>query len=596
MKRTEDVHEQFAECFPEGPLKAYAYLLSKRLEEGHVCIGIDGALRPDEAVPYPFEGIDGIPESDPWISVAGTGRVTPLVRDGGRIYLQRYHTYETSIVRILKEKMALDPTILSDRIRRMESVRDVVEGVSADFPIAGLTQEERIDWQLAAALTALLRDFSIITGGPGTGKTTTLGKLLRILYAMEPGARVALAAPTGKAANRMLESLKSSCAGYPREVRDLVASLKPSTLHRLLGIKKAGMSRYDEGNPLPFDFIIVDEASMIDMPMFARLLSACGKSGRIVLLGDKDQLASVEAGSLLGDLCQVVLKDGSLNRFSSQRVEWLNSFIRDADRRITPSHVQGDPGPLHEGIVELAYSHRVKEAPRIRELSRAVLNNDVPGLEGLMAGDGGGEFVFDTSYDPTLLEQFVTGYAGYIEEKNPLAALKKMNALRVLVTVREGPKGLYAMNRRIEEILAARKLIRAGRIFYENRPVIVTRNNYETGLFNGDVGIVRRVKKDLRVFFEKEEGGLRDIPPAYLSNCETVFAMTIHKSQGSEFENVMVVLPEGTDSPLLTRELLYTGITRAKKTVVVSGSRESVLHACGASVSRISGISDRLRG
>jgi exodeoxyribonuclease V alpha subunit len=340
----------------------------------------------------------------------------------------------------------------------------------------------------------------------------------------------------------------------------------------------------------------VDEASMIDIPMFARLLSATGTKGRVVLLGDKDQLASVEAGSLLGDLCPAVPKGASLNRFSLKRMEWLNSFIRDADRRITPFHVYKDPGPLHEGIVELAYSHRVKEAPRIRELSRAILNNDVPGLEGLMAEDGVGEFVFDASYDPMLLEQFVSGYAGYIEEKNPLVALKKLNALRVLATVREGPKGLYAMNRRIEEILAAKKLIRTGRTFYENRPVIVTRNNYETRLFNGDVGIVRMVKKVLRVFFETEGGGLRDIPPAYLSNCETVFAMTIHKSQGSEFENVMVVLPEGTDSPLLTRELLYTGITRAKRRVVVSGSMESVLHACGTSVRRISGISDRLQG
>jgi exodeoxyribonuclease V alpha subunit len=595
MHKIEDVHRQFAECFPEGPVRAYAYLLSKRLEEGHVCIPADLSMQEGEEMPYDLSGVDELPRSNPWLSQPGEGRTTPFVSDGGRVYLQRYHAYETAIVRMLGEKLSVDESVLSERMRGIEGVSALVSEMNAGYPIEGLSAAERVDWQLVAALTALLHDFSIITGGPGTGKTTTLAKLLRILFALMPKAKVALAAPTGKAANRMSESLKSSCSAFPEEVSTSITSLKPSTLHRLLGIgRQSNAPKFHADNPLPFDFIVVDEASMIDMPMFARLLSASGRNGRVVLLGDKDQLASVEAGSLLGDLCQVVQRRCPLNSFSTQRKDWLNAFIADPERKVPAAPVHDDPFPLQEGIVELAFSHRVKEAPRIRELSRAVLMNDVKSLEGMMNAEPHDEIVFDHGYDPARLQDFVNGYESFIAERDPLEALRKLNAIRVLVTVREGPRGLHAMNRRIEEMLAGKRWIRTGRLFYENRPVIVTRNNRETGLFNGDVGIVRKIGNTLRVCFETDDKGLRDLPAAYLSNCETVYAMTIHKSQGSEFNRVMVILPEGTDNPLLTRELLYTGITRARRQVVITGSKETLLHACGRNVSRTSGLSDRL--
>jgi exodeoxyribonuclease V alpha subunit len=367
MHKIEDVHRQFAECFPEGPVRAYAYLLSKRLEEGHICIPADGSTLPDEEMPFALTGVDELSHTNPWLSQAGEGRTTPFVRDGGRVYMQRYHAYETAIVGILKEKMKMDEAVLSERMRRIEGLRSLVSELNAGFPVEGLSDVERVDWQLVAALTALLLDFSIITGGPGTGKTTTLAKLLRILFALEPNARVALAAPTGKAANLMSESLKNSCKDFPEEVRASITSLKPFTLHRLLGIgMRSSAPRFHAVNPLPFDFIVVDEASMIDIPMFARLLSATGTKGRVVLLGDKDQLASVEAGSLLGDLCQVVQRRCPLNSFSEERTKWLNGFIADPERKVPNATVHVDPFPLREGIVELTFSHRAKEAPHIR--------------------------------------------------------------------------------------------------------------------------------------------------------------------------------------------------------------------------------------
>lgn len=593
MKHTlTDVHRMFAECFPETELHAYAWLLSRRQDEGHVCIGLDEPEAMQAENPYPVcppEDLKAITR------LVGTpGEVKPFIIDGGRLYLHRHHRYETRIVERIRSMTANGAARADERRAMLESQAALIRSLGADYDLEGLSEAERIDWQLVAALNALTDDFSIITGGPGTGKTTTLAKLLRILYACQPEALVALAAPTGKAAMRMLESLKRTATAYPDDVRQRIEALKPSTLHRLLGWQKGSVEfKYNAGRPLEFDFVVIDEASMVDLPMFAKLLDACGERTRLILLGDKDQLASVEAGSLLGDLC-LAAASGPLNGFEPSVAEWFNGFISDPARQITGTHHRTKTGPLSGRIVELRLSHRFRAQGDIGRISRAIIAGDTHAVKAMVDAADSTDVRFDTHAEEARLEDFILGYADYIREADPKAAMQKLNQLRVLVAVREGPRGLHAVNRRIEQMLQARGLLMKGGEFYEHRPVIVTRNNYELDLFNGDVGITRKVGDRYRVWFEGQEGQMRDVPAASLSHCETVFAMTIHKSQGSEFDRVLVLLPEGTDTPILTRELLYTGVTRAKQKVLLQAGIDTLLHTTEQRVRRISGVQERL--
>ena len=593
MNTLTDVHRMFAEFFSDKGIQAYAWLLSKRLEEGHVCIGIREPEELRGEVPYPVLPPDELANLHHLVGHPGDRK--PFIIDGDRIYLQRYHHYESNIVDRIRRKIEQGRSKSADRRALLESQTDLIRSLQADYPLEGLTDDEQVDWQLAAALNALTDDFSIITGGPGTGKTTTLAKLLRILYACQPEAQVALAAPTGKAAMRMLESLKRSAEQFPDDVRQRIEALKPSTLHRLLGWQKGKVEfKYNADRPLEYDFIVIDEASMVDIPMFSKLLDACGTRARLILLGDKDQLASVEAGSLLGDLCLAV-DENKLNKFSPESCSWINGFIPDPARQITSAHHAITDGPLTGRIVELRLSHRFKAQGEIGRLSRAIITGDTDAISAMVKAPASPEVRFDTDCSDKLLEEFISGYTEYIREPDPSEALKKLNQLRVLVAVREGPRGLYAVNRRIEQLLQQQRLINTGNDFYEHRPVIVTRNNYELDLFNGDVGITRMENGRARVWFEGADGQMRSVPAASLSYCETVFAMTIHKSQGSEFNHVLVLLPEGTDTAILTRELLYTGVTRAKKSVLLQAGPDTLLHTTRERVRRVSGVRDRLQ-
>jgi exodeoxyribonuclease V alpha subunit len=506
--------------------------------------------------------------------------------------MQRYHSYETQVLRLIREKVEAGRPREAERRALLEQHRGLIMGLAAAFPIQGLTVDERIDWQLIATLRAMLSDLFILVGGPGMGKTRTLSLLLQVIYATDPEARVALAAPTGKASMRMYESL---CAteGIPGPVRDRIEALKPSTLHSLLGYQRESVYfRHNETNRLAYDWVMVDETSMVDLPMMAKLLAALGERTRIVLIGDQNQLSSVEAGSLLGDLCKTV---PVFNRVPYETAEWINGFIPDPERRMGDDHVAQQDSLIGSVSVQLKLSHRFKAQGMIGNLSKAIIESRTDEIERLLGGDPDPSLVFDEAYNPAVLEEVAIGYADFIREPDIATALKKLNSLRVLVAVREGDKGLYAVNRKIEAILQQRRLINPNKAFYAHRPVMVTRNNYELGLFNGDVGIIRPdAEGEMRAWFEDPETGVRPVNPAYLNEVETVWCMTIHKSQGSEFNTAMLILPEGTENRLLTRELLYTGVTRAKTKVVIQGSMETLLHAASQTVKRESGIAARL--
>lgn len=613
MFTQDDVHQQFAEFFGIADLRPYAYLVSRKLSEGHICLDLDKPYESGENLPGYCQQIspgDRILRTIPLVAKDGNDN-QPFVLDGNRLYLQRYFRYETSFLGSLMAFLRGEEHLLTERRKGIEAhaalikrllvtpgggsgdaarVADAAGGANAAEPVDTTETADRADWQLAAAITAILHNFTIITGGPGTGKTTTVARILAILYAINPSLTAVLAAPTGKAAARMAESLRNTGIPLEKNIAEKFETLTPLTIHRLLKPQPGTpYFRYNRDNPLPFDVVIVDECSMIDVALFAKLMEAIGPHTRIILLGDKDQLASVEAGSLFGDICQAQAR---LNFFSEQRLSLINSFITNPGRQIPVNRIDNDPThPLFQHLVELRYSRRFSANHGIGKFSKALISEDLPGLE-----EANDQVVIDPGYSPGLFEQFISGYSVFILEKDTREALRKLNALRVLCAVREGEKGVYAVNRAIERFLHDKKFIQANSEFYENRPLILNRNYYEHGLFNGDIGLIRPDEKGvLMAWFEDSSGELKAILPSYLGEAETVFAMTIHKSQGSEFDEVLVVLSDSTETRIVTRELLYTAVTRAKKRVYIQAPMAVIFAAAKRHVERASGIAFRFQ-
>lgn len=580
MIQTQNVHLQFANYFKDKEMLPYFYLLSKKLAEGSVCVNLNQInwekLREEEPVLSKFRLISNEElAKNKFVSDGQTKK--PLVLSNNYLYLQRYYNYETRVYEKIKS------LILNDNPdEQKESLNNIKEEVQKLFKVNVTNQT---DWQAIAAISAVLNLFSIITGGPGTGKTTTLAKVLSLLFKINPNLRVALAAPTGKAAQRMADSLKESAVNFI-ELKSKFEELEPSTLHRLLGyINESIYFKHNEKNPLNYDLVIVDESSMIDLAMFAKLLDAIGPNTKLILLGDKNQLASVEAGSLFGDLCMAQSK---LNLFSKEKAEFINSFLINENSKITNENIEEKNHLLFGHITELQHSFRFSSNSGIGEFSRAVIENQQEKFNYFFENTNE-QVTMDTSYSADIFEKFTKNFIEYIDEEDTVKALKKLNQQRILCAVREGDEGVYALNRKIEKFLHEKRKISIGSEFYENRPVMITANNYELNLFNGDIGIVRKGK----VWFEAANGGLKSFLPAFLENVETVFAMTIHKSQGSEFDRVLCVLPQKQEVAILTAELLYTAITRAKKEIIIQSNLETVLACAGRRVQRNSGIIER---
>ncbi len=586
-----DVHQQFAEYFDIPALKPYAYLLSKKGSEGHICIHLDKIAAEKNNLPESYQKIEinnQALENIPLVGANGNDK-QPFVIYQNRLYLQRYFRYETDFLQRIRQFLVKEKTQLPERIALLQQQQPLISKLFTG------NNNAPTDWQLAAAITGVLNNFTIITGGPGTGKTTTVAKILAILFATDPGLKVALAAPTGKAAARMAESLRNTAIDVDAHITEKFRALQPATIHRLLKpVSGSPYFRHNKDNPLNYDVVIVDECSMIDVALFAKLLDAIHPDTRLILLGDKDQLASVEAGSLFGDLCQA---QEHLNRFSNSRRQLINDFIPEESRQIPDSAAQNDDHhPLFQHLVELRHSHRFTGDKGIGKFSKAIISNNVPVISSFFPPSADEQVIIDPEASEQLFVDFIAGYAGFIAEKDIATALKLLNAQRVLTAVREGPQGLYAVNKKIEKYLSDKKLITANTEFYENRPVILTRNYYEHGLFNGDTGIIRADENGvLMAWFEDSTGALKAVLPGYLTQAETAFAMTIHKSQGSEFGEVLVLLPDTTDVPILTRELLYTAVSRAKNKVYVQGTPEVILMAAERFVERASGIAARFR-
>lgn len=611
MSESINVHKEFASFFNDKYIEAAAYAVSLKLAEGHTCVNIanyNAELEESEDEGVMPIDVEQLLHSR-FVSEGGDD-VQPFIYYNGHVYLQRYFSYETEIIERIQHLIAQGRQHVEHGITALEKHKDFVQDLFSDHKVfEDFSAEENINWQLVAAITAVLSHFSIVTGGPGTGKTTAVAKLLAILYTINPTVKIALAAPTGKAAARMKESLMSAHIRGDNEEHRLIRELNvdmqrfdklnASTLHRLLGYRHGThYFKHDAEHPLDYDVVIVDECSMIGASMMAKLLQAIKPTSKLILLGDKDQLASVEAGSIFGDIC--LTQEGLMNVVSAERGGSVNAFISEAAASLSAQYMATDGlhNVLQEHIIELKKSWRFKSTEGIGEFSHAVINSTLS--EELLHRDApeSGQYVkVCNAYDAPELYELMDAYKVYIAEEDMAKALVKMNEVRFLCAVRSGNYGVKRYNEMIAAYLASEGVLQPSHSFYENQPIMITKNDKEHHLFNGDVGLVRKDKATDKymAYFEDGESelGYRALPTAYLSEFTTVFAMTIHKSQGSEFAHVGIVLPNDKNTPLLTRELIYTAITRAKERAIIFSSDEVLMAGVGKQVERASGITQR---
>jgi len=529
-------------------------LAVRAVRQGSTCVDLatvaDLPLEDDPALPWP--------DVPAW--QASVGR-SPLVGervlrvDNGLLYLDRYWREEVQVCDDLLARLA--------RPAPQVDTAALDAGVLRVFPAAGY------DEQRTAARAAAERWTTVLTGGPGTGKTTTVAGLLALLAEqaeLESGGarrlRIALTAPTGKASARLQESVDAETRALPAADRARLGELKASTLHRLLGWRPDSSTRFrhDRGNRLPHDVVVVDETSMVSLTMMARLLEAVRADARLVLVGDPGQLASVEAGAVLADL--------------------VDGFGR---RDVSPVAALTTAHRFGGGIAELATALRGDDADRVVEVLRS--GGDVelvdPADERAMAA-------FRATVTEAALAVRLAAEAGDAE-----AAVAALDRHRLLCAHREGPYGVTGWNRQVERLVADRTGVTLYDEWYAGRPVLVTANDYGQGLYNGDLGVtVRLVDGRLRVVVPGADG-LKEFATTRMAGVQTVHAMTVHKSQGSQAREVSVVMPPD-DSPLLTHELFYTAVTRAQVKVRVIGTEESVRAAVARTVQRASGLARRL--
>jgi exodeoxyribonuclease V alpha subunit len=564
-----------------------AALASWQFGRGHACLDLAlldsagvAALGWDaRASAWLPDGLGAAAATLPWIE----GPNSPLVLDGHRLYLRRNWNAEQSI------RAAIEA--------RLRQPCQVAEGLSValDLLFPPRLDEAEPDWQKVACALAARQRLTLITGGPGTGKTTTVVRLLALLQADATRRgrplRMALAAPTGKAAARLGESIASALEQLPPALR-LRVPCQAMTLHKLL--LPNGLQAAPE---LAVDLVVVDEASMIDLEMMARLLAAVPPDASLILLGDKDQLASVEAGAVMGQLCAGALSGG----YTRDTVDWVHQTT-GADLGAWA----GAGSALAQQTVMLRHSHRFAGDSGIGQWASAVNTGDRPGVQSLWRGapvaaaDAGAavqRLQPSGPVDVALQALLRHGWQGWRDalpggadvpcsDAQALQLMQSFARFQVLCAVREGPWGVAALNRRIAAGLGFEP-----QGWYAGRPVMVTRNDYNLKLMNGDVGLCLLQAGGLRVAFTDGHGGVRWVLPSRLDAVETVFAMTVHKSQGSEFEQVCLVLPDKAVA-VLTRELLYTGITRARSRLTLVVPQEGVLwRAVETRVLRSGGLS-----
>ncbi len=580
---------------------AAAALTSRVTCQGHVCFDLDNPAPQLAGPDFNSARPAGLPRHRRLIELLSASPAVgfendykPLILSGSKLYLNRYFNYEKSIAdQILSRCRALP-----------EPVDTGLLAVLLERYFGPDRSPGKVNWAKVAAVAAACRRLCIVSGGPGTGKTYTAARIIALLLAAFPEQlrRVCLAAPTGKAAARLQESILEARAGL--DLRGPAAEGFPhqaSTIHRLLGIRGDGLSsRYDLSNPLPADLVVIDEASMVDMALMHRLLEALLPDTRLVLLGDKDQLASVEAGSVLGDLCGRSGKIGFSAGFART--------VAGACRFELPGRmIVSQGGCLVDHVVFLRESHRFDPGGGIGALSRAVnagradqamkllADPEQPALEWIRPGGS-------RDFTAVVEKEVLDNYAGLFKGEDARQRLRVLEKFKILCAVQRGPYGVERLNRLAEAAALDRGLIPARYLetwpWYPGRPVMILQNDYRQQLFNGDTGVAGLQGRgaggpDFKVDFQASGGQVRQLTAHGLPALQTVYATTIHRSQGSEFDKVFIVLPD-RDNPLLTRELLYTAVTRARRRVTVWAEESILAKTVRRRLHRASGLEARL--
>jgi len=575
---------------PSEALWLAAAMVSFANCQGHVCLDLPDSTGL-EVLPYRQpDQIRRAPAADAWLaalsscSTVGTpGAYRPLVLDdAGRLYLHRSWTYECAIADALINMAA-------ECCYPVEGLGDALDRL---FP----PDSDAPDWQRAAALAALSGRLTVISGGPGTGKTTTVARILALMIEQAGGnaLHIALAAPTGKAAARLGQSIRQSAVqlSLSETVRVRLPD-KVQTLHRLLGVlPQSQQFRHNRHNPLSCDVLVVDEVSMVDLPLMAKLLQALPGHCRLIMLGDQDQLASVEAGAVLADICNHGISPCFSKRFFG--------LLKQYGVPVEGADLQSDqaPQPLADSVITLSKSYRFGGESGIGQLSRKINAGQPEEAFEILSGQQAADLCwrelpvagdFEGLYSAAVKD----GYQELLAAVQPQEALEALDRFRVLTPYRNGIQGVAGLN---ELALAALGLKSSeGYAWLPRTPLMVTGNHYELGLFNGDTAIVMEDADGQAAVFPAADGSLRRIALQRLPDAVPALALTVHKSQGSEFDRLLLILSDH-DSELLTRELLYTAITRARKKVELWCSREVFCRAVERRIERSSGLRDRLWG
>lgn len=589
----------------DARILATGALLSRELAEGHICVDIATLGEREPVLADAAQWLAGSP-----LVAADNGHPSaPLVLDDGLLYLRRFWRDEARVAAAIRARLAPLPAPVG--------LRGELDRL---FPADGAD----IDWQKIACAMAARSAFAVITGGPGTGKTTTVVRLLGLLQTLaarsgQPRLRIRLAAPTGKAAARLNASIAAQVAqlDVDASVREGIPA-EVTTLHRLLGSRPDTRAfHHNADNPLHVDVLVIDEASMIDLEMMAATLDALPPGARLILLGDKDQLSSVEAGAVLGDLCARA-EPGHYDDDTRRHL----AEVAGVD--VGPWTDPASAWPLDQRITMLRRSRRFGTDSGIGALAAAINHGDAQAVAA--AFNGGYTDITRLAAAPAAIAALAIegrgdapGYRhfqAWIDTHRPgrdagddahvawgRGALEAYSRFQLLCATRKGEHGVDAQNARIAQGLLERGLIRSAVGWYEGRPVIVSRNDYALGLMNGDIGITLALPDGqggsmLRVAFlvmdEAQGERIRFVTPSRLTAVDTVYAMTVHKSQGSEFEHAALALPPDP-SPVLTRELVYTGITRARRHFTLLAAPDILAYAVGRQTKRASGLLGRLR-
>jgi exodeoxyribonuclease V alpha subunit len=472
----------------------------------------------------------------------------PFIYDNGKLYLKTFYMDETTIAGFIRESVR-------EKID-MERLKTLLDKY---FPENSM--------QKVAALTASLMNFCVISGGPGTGKTTTVFNILAIQQELsENTLSIAVCAPTGKAASRLSESIKEKKKNNTdKNITDSIPD-KALTIHRLLGISGDNMTgSYSRGNPMKHDIVVVDEASMVDVQMMAGLIRSLKPDCRLILLGDKDQLASVQPGAVLGDICTFA----PVNIFSKETATVIKDY--------TGYDMDSSGDSFSDSTVELDVSHRFDDDKGIGLLAKSCRNADTATALKLLKNDPSGQVDFiriDGDFEINISDMILEHFQRYTAKSTPEKVISEFNSFRILSAHKRQFAGVDHINTTAYKSLSKNGLRDNTKQFFNGMPLIISENDYTLNLFNGDTGLILREEDTLKAYFTTDSG-IKSFSTARLPEHSPVFAMTVHKSQGSEFEHVVFVLPD-MESSIMTRELFYTAVTRARTKLTVISSESAV--------------------